>query len=254
MMVMFQGPALFSMGSPTSEPGRDRVEFRHRRLIDRSFAIGAHEVTVEQFRRFQPDLEYSSTVTHDPECPANRITWYAAAAYCRWLTAQDRLPEDQQCYPEKIGPDMRLPDDFLSRTGYRLPTEAEWEYACRAGSSTPWFFGGDGSMLDRYAWFGKNSDDHLWPVGQREPNPRGLFDLYGNVLEWCHGTMTITPENPAELVIRDDRFRVGPQELRSLRGGGYNYSIRETRSAKRFDMSPNQRTSFLGLRVARTIQ
>ncbi len=113
------------------------------------------------------------------------VTWYDAVRYCRWLTEQEGLPESQQCYPKDVGPNMKVPDDFLERRGYRLPTEAEWESSCRAGTSTRRFFGDDDSALSDYDWFNKNSDDHLWPVGLKKPNPLGLFDLYGNCCEWC---------------------------------------------------------------------
>jgi len=253
-MVIFRGPIQFEMGSPASEPRRDDSEVRHTRLIPRGFAIGAHEVTIEQFRKSDPRYQRHRGVAPRSGSPVTRMTWYDAARYCRWLTSQEGMGESEQCYPEDIGPKMKLPDNFFSRKGYRLPTDAEWEYTCRAGSVTRWFFGEDDSMLSDYAWFSKNADDYLWPVGLLRPNPWGLFDVYGNSLEWCQNAPLVIDAAMAATPVRDDRYEASADEPRILRGGGYIHPPRETRSAKQFKLEPDARPlSFSGLRVARTV-
>ena len=112
-MVVFSHAVSFAMGSPDPELSRDSVETRHERLIDRGFAIGTHEVTVPQFRRFRPEFAHAEEIARDPDCPANMVSFYDAAAYCRWLTSEEGMFEDQQCYPAEIGPAMKLPDNFL---------------------------------------------------------------------------------------------------------------------------------------------
>ncbi len=253
-MVVLRGPVTFTMGSPQSEPQRDEMETQHLRVIDRSFEVSSHEVTIEQFRRFHADAPYAADVAAQPDCPINRVAWYDAAAYCRWLTEQEGIAEDQQCYPDKIGPGMALPADYLSRTGYRLPTEAEWEYACRAGTGTTRFYGDSDAMLAEYGWYTANCEDRLWPVGTRKPNPFGLFDTYGNVMEWCQNLMTTIPAAVGDHVVRDDSARSESGASRALRGGGYRYTARDTRSAKRFGLSPSASWSGLGFRVARTLR
>jgi formylglycine-generating enzyme required for sulfatase activity len=253
-MMIVRGPMAAALGSPRSEPLRDEVEIRHDRLIDRSFAISTHEVTVELFRRFDPTYAFPKDVCPTDDASACRISWYDGVRLCRWLTSTAGLPESQQCYPETIGPDMILPDDFWERTGYRLPTDAEWEYTCRAGTITSRFFGDDDSVLGDYAWFASNADEHLWPVGLLKPNPWGLFDVYGNALEWCQNVPLKL--DPAQTInpLRDDRFQAGKENERVLRGGGYQNTPRHLRSAKIFRMPPDAKLSFLGLRVARTIK
>src|SRR5438094_7675754 len=91
------------------------------------------------------------------------------------------------CYPpiDQIKKGMTLPADYLQRSGYRLPTEAEWEYACRAGAVTSRYYGESEELLGKYAWYGSNSAGHTWPVGMLKPNDLGLFDMHGNVYTWC---------------------------------------------------------------------
>ena len=109
--------------------------------------------------------------------------------YCNWLSEQEGLPKDQWCYlPNEAGAyaeGMTIPADVLERTGYRLPTEAEWEYACRAGAVTSRYYGHSIDLLDAYAWYQANSKEHAWTCGSLLPNDLGLFDMLGNVFEWC---------------------------------------------------------------------
>jgi formylglycine-generating enzyme required for sulfatase activity len=251
-MIVQPGPVTFTMGSPETEPLRDPIEDQHAETIPYSFAISAHEVTVEQFLRFDPKFDYVREIA-TPQCPINRVDWYAAARYCRWLSEQEGIEESQMCYPalESVGPKMELPDNFLSRTGYRLPTEAEWEFACRAGASTPWFFGSDQNYLIDYGWCQLNSQERTAPVGTFRPNAIGLFDVYGNIQEWCHdlSSVPIGDEVVAKLAQGAD---VRANE-RMSRGGSFKAFRRSTRSAKQMSFPSDSLFSFLGFRIARTL-
>jgi len=253
-MVVIRGPNTFSMGSSQeSEPERDSNEPLHARRIDRTLAISAHEVTTAQFLEFDRSFPYAPLVTKDPECPINQVSWFNAVAYCRWLTTQEKIGEDQQCYPEQIGPQMQLPEDFLSRTGYRLPTEAEWELACRAGTTTARFFGETDEMLPGYAWCWKNCEDSLWPVGTLKPNPWGLFDVYGNVLEWCQSPASPPGSAPEDQIVFDNRVPNKPGIDGILRGGAYSRPPRQLRSATRIPDGLGAHNSYHGFRVVRTM-
>jgi formylglycine-generating enzyme required for sulfatase activity len=176
----------FLMGSPNTEAARSPDEGPQHPIAIRPFWMGKTEVTWDEYDLYwkkeegakkpanlspaerdadavsRPTPPYADeTFGHGREGhPVLCITHHAAMEYCRWLSA---------------------------KTGktYRLPTEAEWEYACRAGTKTAYFFGDDPKLLGDYAWYSANAEDLTHPVGQKKPNPWGLYDMYGNVAEWC---------------------------------------------------------------------
>jgi formylglycine-generating enzyme required for sulfatase activity len=250
--TVVRGPVEFLMGSPSDEPGREAgdAETQHRKRIGRSFAIAAREVTVAEYLRFNKDFRYRKQYAPEADGPISETTWYAAAAYCRWLSERDGVPDDQMCYPpvSEIKAGMKLPANFLTRTGYRLPTEAEWEYACRAGAVTARPYGRGTELLTQYAWGLKNSNDRLWPGGRLKPNDLGLFDMLGNAWEWCQD------EYSAERTESDDLqvLVVSNDKLRLWRGGSFIYRAPFQRSAARHRYRPDDWGSTVGLRPART--
>jgi hypothetical protein len=182
------------------------------------------------------------------------MTWYHAAQYCRWLSEREKIPESEMCYPpiEQIRPGMTLPANYLDRTGYRLPTEAEWEYACRSGSTTARFFGSSVELLPRYAWYVKNSNEQAWPVGTLMPNDLGLFDVYGNAVEWCQDTFA---EDYDKSPGKNDQDRiVDVSHERLQKGGAFSQIASGIRSAVRSWTAPDIYSSRTGFRIARTIR
>jgi serine/threonine protein kinase/formylglycine-generating enzyme required for sulfatase activity len=258
-MVVIPGPVEFLMGSPVTEANREggpqgKVEMQHTKRIGRSFAIAAKMATVEQFARFRKDQAFNKQYAPTLDCPVNMVSWYDAAAYCNWLSRQEGISEEQWCYlpapGEKYEEGMKLAPDYLHRTGYRLPSEAEWESACRAGAITSRDYGESEELLGRYAWYTKNSLDRwMLPSGSLKPNDLGLFDMLGNALEWCQeaGYYYKAGED-----IEDNKDIIG-RTKRVLRGGSFDYHASYVRSAYRIWNVPSYGFDIVGFRPARTI-
>ena len=221
-------PGSFQMGSPANEWGRDDDERQHKVTLTRPYWLGATEVTQSQYEAI---MGKNPSHFDGDDCPVEKVSWNDAVEFCRKLTERER----------RAG---RLPEDQV----YRLPTEAEWEYACRAGSETAYCFGDNAGQLDAYAWYYINSGHQTHDVGQKKPNAWGLYDMHGNVWEWCsdwydddypRGAVT-DPTGPVK-----GSYRV-------YCGGCWGSSARSCRSADRGRWnSPSVTSSGLGFRLAR---
>lgn len=257
VMVRIPGPITFLAGSPETEIGRVKWENQHRRLIPRSFEIATCETSVDHFLRFRPEYQYNSVWAPSVDCPAGSLSWYDAANYCNWLSKMEKIPEEQWCYPVNFRPEMKPYDDFLERTGYRLPTEAEWEYAARAGSSVSYSFGDSPRLLHLWAFFLGNSERRAWPVGSLMPNDLGLHDMYGNGYEWCADHFQEQFELDLQPLVDVNHFqrmdRVEATTLINLRGGSAQSPHNECRSAIRNRAPANTASTGMTFRVARTI-
>ena len=227
--MVYLPPGEFLMGSPTEELGRDPDESPQTRVvIARGFWMGECEVTQGEYQQVM-GLNPSNG-TGDRRRPVERVSWFDAVEYCKKLT--------QAC--ELQG---RLPEGYV----YRLPTEAEWEYGCRAGATTRFCYGEDKNAmrLSDYAWFSRNSESTTHPVGTRQPNAWGLFDMHGNVWEWCLDRWE--DALPGGTITNSASAATG--NLRVARGGSWLYDAKACRAANRDDYSPFDRCSDIGFRV-----
>lgn len=208
----------FTMGS-----GEEGESPAHRVKVS-PFYIDKTEVTQEMYRKL--DLPNPSHFKGDKN-PVEMVAWVNAAIYCNERSIEEGL---KPCYDEKTW------ECNFSANGYRLPTEAEWEYAAKAGTDGEYFFGTDARNMKNYAIYGKNSSGKTAPAGSRKPNPWGLLDMYGNVAEWCNdfyaaGYYSKSPaENPSgpdagrERVIRGGSWNDG-EEITSSTARGMDASI-----------------------------
>jgi serine/threonine protein kinase/formylglycine-generating enzyme required for sulfatase activity len=262
--AVIDGPIIFMMGSPPTEPDRFDYEIPHRVLIPRRFAIATKEVTKSHWQAFakqnpQRTIDAPDVNRHSPDQggPMIGFSWFIATQFCNWLSEQDGLPKEEWCYlPTKDGKyaiGMTIPADILRRRGYRIPTEAEWEYACRSGTITCRYYGFSLDLFGAYARYLSNSDDHAWKCGSLRPNDLGLFDMLGNVQEWVQDE-----EQPYKTGITgttwDDitrRLSVSGSK-RLVRSGAFYYRPAYIRSANRVGDAPGDRSIASGFRPART--
>jgi formylglycine-generating enzyme required for sulfatase activity len=229
----------FLMGSPDSDSDAYPPEMpQHPVRITQAFYLGVHEVTQGQYRAVTG--QNPSHFKGSDELPVEQVSWNDAIAFCNKLSEREGL-KPYYSLDGAVQP---------GGEGYRLPTEAEWEYACRAGSTTRFSFGDDAASVGEYAWYAGNSGSKTQPVGQKRPNAWGLYDMHGNVWEWCwdgydesyyRQSPVADPGGPAQAAGRVDR------------GGSWRRSPRFCRSANRSRLAPRNRNSRLGFRVARAL-
>lgn len=213
----------FSMGS---KQGREDEAPVHEVRID-AFLLDRHEMTQAVFEKIgQTEALPNPSRFKGPDLPVEQVTWPQAARFCN---ARSRFEGLKPCYNEDTG------ECDFGASGYRLPTEAEWEYACRASTTTPWSFGGDPRHLGDHAWFADNANKKTHPAGQKKPNPWGLFDMHGNVAEWCNDVY-----DPGYYRTSPDANPRGPAEGKEyvLRGGSWKSPAEASRSSYRLGETP----------------
>jgi formylglycine-generating enzyme required for sulfatase activity len=246
-------PGRFQMGSPDSEPGRFRDEGPvHEVTIHQPFFLKATEVTQGEWEALMGNNP-SYFANCGDSCPVERVSWWDAVAFCNALSRKEGLEE---CYSLTGCRGTPGEGDFectgvtfagLSCKGYRLPTEAEWEYAARAGTNTPYYIG---TSPDDAAWYGDNSGGQPHPVGKKQPNAWGLYDMLGNVGEWVqdwyHDSYTGAPSEGSAWESPAGSDRV-------IRGGSWFGNARYVRAAYRNGAHPGGRAGSIGFRPARSI-
>lgn len=221
-------PGSFVMGSPEDEADRQPDEVQRVVVLSRGFWLSHHEVTQAQYESVMG--VNPARFKGDAQRPVETVSWHEAVRYCRVLTERERAAGT-------------LPEGMA----YRLPTEAEWEYACRAGNTNRFHFGHEVEAGDAYAWTAENCDATTHPVGLKKPNDWGLHDMHGNVWEWCSDWFE--PYPPKALVDPTGPPSTGTNKYKVFKGGGWNQDLVYGGASSRFMMPPASGIHFVGFRV-----
>jgi formylglycine-generating enzyme required for sulfatase activity/serine/threonine protein kinase len=243
----------FTMGSPAEDKDASTNEMPPHPVRIGPFSLGVTEVTQEQYEIIMGDNPSYFSPTGpgrdmvagqtSADLPAENISWLDAIRFCNAMSRKDGIAPYYRIDGEKVEiPDRKGP-------GYRLPTEAEWEHACRAGKTTRFSFGNDASALNGAGWYGENSAGRPHPVAQKAANDLGLYDMSGNVWEWCSDGWD---EDYYKKTPEDDPPGAAGAASFVFRGGGWDSEPRECRCASRYRFAPGNRSYFLGFRVARS--
>jgi formylglycine-generating enzyme required for sulfatase activity len=239
--------------------------------LDRDFNISATEVTGRQFQQFLDDPDpkvqdwlhnvYSSVapiVPTEGDMPQSKVSWHLAIRYCQWLNEKESIPKDQWCYENVWSKNLKHckpKPNYLRLSGYRLPTLAEWTWACSGGTSEDWHFGSDEKHVDMYEWTLPHSNEEAQPVSRLRPNAFGLFDMGGNLAEWIDTKF----KQPKRLLRRYHIIDVGnPTELEFdsdfiLCGGRFSYSSNSAISNSMIRDPADFQAKTTGFRVVQTI-
>jgi formylglycine-generating enzyme required for sulfatase activity len=252
----------YTIGSVTDQLDRREDEVRHTVTLTRPFALLDREITFDELIAFSPQIarfmqQFDATL-NDSGFAAH---WYEMVSFCRWLGTEMGLPEADQCYadPETLDKEQYprepnpvanwAPRDWpldLSKRGFRLPTESEWEVVARSGSRTSYGFGSEVALLDRFGWFMENSGKKVHPGREKRPSVRGLFDLHGNLFEWTHDWYDDFDSSSAQT----DPLGQKTGSIRVIRGGSWGNLAASCRSTYRYSDTPAYRNAFNGFRLA----
>jgi len=230
----------FWMGSPDTDSMADDNEKPPHQVTVSGFRIAVTPVAAAVYHEV---MQGEAPPQAQGQLPAVDVSWYDAVQFCNKLSQREGY---RPCYRQKFG---RWVCDWRA-DGYRLPTEAEWEYACRAGTTTRYSFGDNPERLGRYAWFGEEFSGQAYEVAQKLPNPWGLYDIHGNVWEWCWDWYESYTAKPARNPHNPEKF-ISNTRWRVVRGGSFGNSPAFLRSARRTDFRPEFRGSNIGFRCVR---
>jgi formylglycine-generating enzyme required for sulfatase activity len=216
-------PGTFVMGTPKDESGRNNDETQHQVTLSKGYWLGKYEVIQPQWKAVM-----GSDPSHwqGEDLPVEQVSWYEAMKFCEKLTMIEKAAG-------------RLPEGYV----YTLPTEAQWEYACRAGTTGA--YNVDGATLNELGWHGDESQDKTHAVGQKKPNACGLYDMHGNVWEWCLDWYGDYPEDPVT-----DPVGKTSGSGRVDRGGSWGHYAGLCRSGDRNDAGPGMKAGHVGFRLA----
>lgn len=241
-------------------PYRERPNYRK---LDYTFAVSMQEVSKKEFLQFKSGHDSGARVfSPNDDCSVGNVSWHDAARFCNYLSEKEGIPRTEWCY-EPIGDknQMQAVDNYLLKTGYRLPMEAEFEFACRGHSRLVRFFGNSPYRLNEFAWYRDNSGRQMHPPRLKLPNPWGLFDIYGNAQEWTSERMDLYPATWGLDIYRELTVqlratrRLTKEQAAILRGTSWGMAENFVRSSQRGTRNVDNSTESadIGFRVARTI-
>jgi formylglycine-generating enzyme required for sulfatase activity len=238
----------FMMGSKDDNQIAETDEQKQHKVVINTFSINKFEVTVWEWKDYCKKTKKKMPATPawgwNDNNPINNITWVEAIQYCNWLSKQDGLKPAYAI----AGPNITC--DFAAN-GYRLPTEAEWEFVAKGGKKSKGYAYSGSNKIDDVAWHLKNSQKKPHVVGTKMPNELGIFDMNGNVWEWCWDWY-----NKDYYKIEDTNNPTGPArgENKTVRGGSWDSQLNYLRNSNRVSTPPQKTHEFYGFRIARNIK